>query len=153
LHNLVTELERVKPASTTGLADALRECDPLFKKRGRIVILSDFWSDTDEFLDALGQFLHRRFEILLLHIFDPDELSLPTVNAARFQDMETSEQVEVELEEIRASYRETVREHIEALSREANIRGVSHALINTEHPYLDAIEAYLGFRGKNLVKR
>lgn len=153
LNNLVNELDRVQPASTTGIAQALRECSPLFKKRGRIVILSDFWTDPDEFFDALGQFLHRKFEILLLHVLDPDELNLPAANAARFQDMETSEEVEVEPDEIRAAFRENVRQRLENMSREATLRCVSHALVNTQRPYLDAIESYLGFRGRNTLSR
>jgi uncharacterized protein (DUF58 family) len=151
LHNLVSELERVQPASTTGLARALQECNPVFRKRGRIVILSDFWTDPDEFFDALGQFLHRKFEVLLLHVMDPDELDLPAVSAARFQDMETAERIEVEPEEIRAAYRATIRERIDRFGREANNRRVSHALVDTRHPYLDAIEAYLGFRGRHAL--
>src|ERR1022692_57625 len=45
LHNLVNELEVVEPAFGTGIAEALSECDLLFKKRGRLVVLSDFWDD------------------------------------------------------------------------------------------------------------
>lgn len=151
IHNLVTELERVEPASTTGIAQALQECNTLFKKRGRIVVLSDFWDDTNTCFDALSQFLHRKFDVLLLHVVHPDELSLPAVQAARFEDMETHEQVEVEPEEIRLAYRDTVRQRIEAIAQEANNRRISHALVNTERPYLDAIEAYMGFRGKNAL--
>jgi len=153
LHQLVTELERVEPASTTGIGRALRECNSLFKKRGRLVILSDFWTDTAEFLEALGQFQHRKFEILLLHVLDPDELSLPPTGAARFQDLETREEVEVELEEIRSAYRASVQARLEQLASEANHRRLSHALVNTQHPYLQAIEAYLGFRGRNTFGR
>ena len=151
MHNLVAELEGVEPASTTGIAQALQECNTLFKKRGRIVVLSDFWDDTDAGFDALSQFLHRKFEILLLHVVHPDELNLPAVQAARFEDMETHEQVEVEPEEIRIAYRDTVRQRIEAIAREANNRRISHAVVNTGRPYLDAIEAYMGFRGKNAL--
>jgi uncharacterized protein (DUF58 family) len=151
LHNLVTELEQVEPASTTGIAQALSECNTIFKKRGRIVVLSDFWDDTSACFDALSQFLHRKFEILLLHVVHPDELNLPAVQAARFEDMETHEQVEVEPEEIRIAYRDTVRQRIETIAREANNRRISHALVNTGRPYLDAIEAYMGFRGKNAL--
>jgi uncharacterized protein (DUF58 family) len=150
LHNLVTELERVEPAAATGIARALHECNGLFKKRGRLVILSDFWTEPEPFLDALGQFLHRKFEVLLLHVLDPDELDLPDAHAARFQDMETREEVQVDLEEIRAAYRETARRRLEDLAREANLRRVSHAVVNTRQPYLEAIEAYLGFRGRNV---
>ena len=73
LHNLVAELESVLPASTTGIANALVECNSLFKKRGRLVVLSDFWDDTDKTFEALSRFLHRKFEILLLHIVHPHE--------------------------------------------------------------------------------
>lgn len=149
LHSLVRELEQVEPASTTGMGRALQECNPLFKKRGRLVILSDFWDDHSAILDGLGQFLHRRFEILLLHVVDPDELNLPAVHAAKFRDMETDQMVTVEAEEIRAAYREQVRRHIDDLARESNQRRIRHALVRTEQPYLDAIEAYLGFRKPN----
>ncbi len=52
LHQIVTELERVRPARTTGIAEAVRECNALFKKRGRIVILSDFLDDTAALMTA-----------------------------------------------------------------------------------------------------
>ncbi len=153
LYSMVSLLERVQPASTTGIARALFECNPLFKKRGRIVIISDFWTDHSQFLDSLGPFLHRKFDLLLLQVLDPDELDLPAAAAARFKDMESNEEVQVELEEIRNNYRESVRQQIDNLAREANNRKVNHALVNTQAPYLQAIEAYLGFRGVNTMLR
>lgn len=149
LHRLVSELELVQPAFRTGTADALAECNLLFKKRGRLVVLSDFWDDPEKTFEALSRFLHRKFEILLLHIVHPHELDLPAVNAARFHDLETHEEVEVETEEIRAGYRESARQRADALAREANSRRISHALVPTDRPYIEAIEAYLGFRGRN----
>ena len=149
LHNMITELERAEPASTTGIGRALRECNTLFKKRGRLVILSDFWTDLAEFLDGLGQFQHRKFEILLLHVLDPDELNLPLAQAARFQDLETREEVQVELEEVRSAYRARSQARLDLLAGEANNRRIQHAVVNTQQPYLEAIEAYLGFRGRS----
>ena len=149
LHNLVNELELADPAFGTGIADALSECDLLFKKRGRLVVISDFWDDPEKTFAALSRFLHRKFEILLLHVVHPDELDLPGVHAARFHDLETHEEIEVEPEEIRAAYRESARRRADDLARAANQRGISHALVHTNRPYLDAIEAYLGFRGRN----
>lgn len=150
LHSLVSELELVQPAFRTGIAAALAECNLLFKKRGRLVVLSDFWDDTEKTFDALSRFLHRKFEILLLHVVHPHEMDLPAAHAARFHDMETHEEVEVEPEEVRAAYRESARRRTDALAREANLRRISHALVHADRPYLDAIEAYLGFRGGNL---
>lgn len=151
LHNLLAELEAVEPAFATGTAKALMECDPLFMRRGLLVVLSDFWDDTDQTFEALSRFMHRKFEILLLQIVHPHELDLPSLHAARFHDMETHDEVEVEPEEIRAGYRELARRRMDALAREANLRRINHALVRTDRPYLDAIEAYLGFRGRNTL--
>jgi uncharacterized protein (DUF58 family) len=153
LHNLFAELESVVPASTTGIASALEECNSLFKKRGRLVVLSDFWDDPGQTFEALSRFRHRKFEILLLHIVHPHELDLPGVHAARFHDVETHEEVEVEPEEIRAAYRESARKRADTLAREAHSRQISHALVHADRPYLDAIEAYIGFRGNNTLSR
>jgi uncharacterized protein (DUF58 family) len=149
LHRIVTELERVRPSQSTGMAAAVQECTALFKKRGRIVIISDFLDDTTALFDALAQFVHRKFEILLLQIADPDELDLPAFNAAKFVDLETAETVQVDPEEIRAAYQARMRQLVAGLAREADLRQIQHRLIDTRQPYLDAIEAYLGFRGKN----
>jgi uncharacterized protein (DUF58 family) len=148
LHNLVNELELAEPAFGTGIADALCECDLLFKKRGRLVVLSDFWDNPDRTFEALSRFRHRKFEILLLQVAHPHELDLPGGNAARFHDMETHEEIEAETEEIRAAYRAAARRRTDDFAREANQRGINHALVKTNRPYLDAIEAYLGFRGR-----
>lgn len=149
LHHIVRELESAQPAFGTGIANALSECDPLFKKRGKLVVLSDFWDDAGQTFEALSRFLHRKFEILLLHVAHPHEMDLPDVAAARFHDVETHEEIEVEPEEIRAAYRESARNRAATLAREASNRGITYALVDSARPYLDAIEAYLGFRGRN----
>jgi uncharacterized protein (DUF58 family) len=148
LHHLVTELESVQPAAGTGLAAALQEGNAVFRKRGRIVLLSDFWDDTEACFTALGRFLHRRFEILLLHLVHPDELDLPSIAAARFEDLESGEQIPLEPDDIRDAYRRSMRERIDTIAHQAHHRRIQHALVNTDHPYLDAIEAYLGFRAR-----
>ena len=115
----------------------------------RLVILSDFLAPTEELFSVLGQFIHRKFEILLLHVVDPDELNLPDAAVARFVDMETQEEVEVDPEEIRAAYRQNMKQVLDTLAREANARCIQHRVVDTREPYLAAIEAYLGFRGNN----
>jgi uncharacterized protein (DUF58 family) len=149
LLRMVTHLERVQPAETTGVARAISDCHALCKKRGRLVVLSDFLDDTEKIFEALGQFMHRKFEILLMQVLDPDELNLPSVSVARFVDLETGQQLEVEPEEIRKSYRDRMRAFVDGIAAEADRRQISYALVETKDPYLRAIEAYLGFRGEN----
>jgi len=84
-----------------------------------------------------------------LHVLDPDELNLPSAQAARFQDLETREEVQVELEEVRSAYRARAQARLDLLAGEANHRRIQHAVVNTQQPYLEAIEDYLGFRGRS----
>jgi len=149
LHDLVRALEEVKAGSGTGLAASLHQCAAVFKKRGRLVVLSDFFTDPVPLLDALTQFSHRGFNILLLQVLDPDELDLPAHSVAKYVDMETGEQVEVDAAELRAAYQKKVRAAIDTLAAAAHTRGIEHQLVNTSQPYTHALEAYLGFRGRS----
>ncbi|MBA4147539.1 MAG: DUF58 domain-containing protein [Verrucomicrobia bacterium] len=151
LHRIVTELEKVEPAQKTGIAQAISESGAVFKKRGKLIVLSDFLCDTNELFDALGQFLHRKFDVLLLQVLDPDELNLPPVSVAKFQDMETGEEVQVEPEEIRKAYRKNMEQFLESIAHEADQRQIGYSLVDSSKPYLHAIEIYLGFRNRNVI--
>ncbi len=150
LHDVVSMLESVleKSIGETVAHGALDRCVPLFKKRGSLVVISDFFTDLDQFFDAIAQFQHRRFQILLLHVMDPDELHLPNVPLARFIDMETGEGMQVAPEEVRKAYRKEMDAMTARLENEALRRGIEYRVLPTEDPYIEAIEAWLGLRGK-----
>ena len=61
LHDMVSMLERSLDTSMgkTTAHGALDRCIPLFKKRGSVVVISDFFTDLDKFFDAIAQFQHR----------------------------------------------------------------------------------------------
>lgn len=145
LHEIVSALEFAnrKQKRETSLADALTECGALFKKKGRIVVLSDFFEDPEDLFDSLGRFIHRGFEILLYQIVDKDELELPDLEIASFVDSETGERIQVAPTEIRKAYSETIREYIESLQDRAVENGVQFTRLQTDSPYLEAIETYL----------
>ena len=147
LHEMITALESVRPESATDLPAALRQAAEVCRKRGRLVVLSDFLTDPVSLFDALAQFQHRGFKILLLQVLDPDETELPAHSVARYVDMETAEEVEVDAEDLRAVYREKTRAAIDALASEAVARGIEHQHVNTADSYTRALEAYLGLRG------
>lgn len=152
IHRLLQVLEKpsiTASARRTDIPRALEQMAAQLRRRARIVILSDFLgTDLDALFDGLGQFLHRGFEVMLLQVLDPDELDLPALSVARFRDMETSQEVQVEPEEIRAAYQREVTAHIEKLRTHALRRRITFESVNTQSPYLDAIEAYMGFRKK-----
>lgn len=148
LHDLVTVLERVRPDEGTGIVGALDQCAGVFKKRGRLVVLSDLAVEVEPLFQALSRYVHRGYQILLLQVLDPDELELPAASVARYVDMESGEHVEVDTEELRAGYRERMRGHIADIAREAVARGIEHRVVDTAKPYTAALEACLALRGR-----
>ncbi|NNE92910.1 MAG: DUF58 domain-containing protein [Verrucomicrobiales bacterium] len=151
LFDVVTTLERVlqNPTGKTEAHSALDLCLPLFKKRGSLVVISDFFTDLDQLFDALAQFQHQRYQILLLHVIDPDERLLPDVALARFVDMETRDSIQVAPDEIRKAYRAEMEEMQARLEAESLRRGIQYHVLPTEEPYKAAIEAWLGLRGRS----
>ena len=151
LHHLLSRLEKTKPTLgvSTGLAASLHECAALFRRPGRLVILSDFLDDHAAVLDALNLFVHRGFEILLLQVLDPNELNLPEVEIARFVDLETGEELAVEPAAIRAHYQKTMKDLLRSLEDTASRQRIQYRQVSNRQPYWEALEAYLGFRGEN----
>jgi len=151
LFRMLQTLEKIRvfAIARTDLPRALEEAGSRLRKRGRLVVLSDFLGmDIDAVFDALSMYAHRGFEIMLMQVLDPDELELPDVNLARFRDMETGLEVQVEPEEIRSAYEQALQSLTEDLRVRTSRRRMEFALLNTKAPYLEAIEAYLGYRRK-----
>ena len=137
-------------AGRTNLPAAIHECERLIRRRGRLVIVSDFLGHEPEAVfDALGSFIYRGFEILLMQLTDPDELSLPDAPLARFVDMETGETIEVEPAEIRAEYEARMTAKSAAFATGGARHRIDFTALDTASPYREAIEAYLGFRRLN----
>ncbi len=146
MYNMITALEESTPAMKTDVCAALNESQGLLKKRGRLIVISDFWGADSKLFDALSQFLHRKFEILLLQVFDEEEMSLPQYDNVRFVDMESGEEIQLEPDEIRAQYKKNMQNFLENLAKNSEARKIQYTLVNTKNSYLEAIESYLGFR-------
>jgi uncharacterized protein (DUF58 family) len=150
IHRLLQSLERPPTSGLrTDIPRALQQAGAQMRRRARIVILSDFFgTDVEAMFDALGSFLHRGFEVMILQVLDPDEMNLPAVNVARFRDMETQQEIQVEPEEIRAAYQREITAFTEGLRQHSMRRRITYERVSTQAPYLEAIEAYMGFRRK-----
>jgi uncharacterized protein (DUF58 family) len=150
IHSLLQMLERPPTQGyRTDIPHALQQAGAQMRRRARIVILSDFFgTDVNAMFDALGSFLHRGFEVMILQVLDPDEMNLPAVSVARFRDMETQQEVQVEPEEIRAAYQREVKAFTEGIRQHSMRRRITYEMVSTQAPYMEAIEAYMGFRKK-----
>jgi uncharacterized protein (DUF58 family) len=131
LHQILSALEQQKPGNNTSLADALHRAHPLIKRKGTLVVLSDFFDDPEAIFKALNPYLHRGFRVHLFHILDPAELKLPDRGLSRFIDMESDDRVVVHTQTIREAWQQEMRNHTQTLRRLAASRQVDYALTKT----------------------
>jgi len=148
LNGLMQNLERTRPGGPTSVVTALQTLFPLARRRGLLIVLSDFLEEPADLFHALGMFLHRGFTVLLFHVLTDEELYLPDTGAARFTDPEGPGALNAEPEAIRAAYRAELQGHLDTLREGAKARRIHYDLLSTSTPYPRALSAYLTTRGR-----
>lgn len=152
LQNLLSCLEGIQPSQKTSLAEALKDCGEVLRKRGRLILISDFHDDIEATLVELGQFVHRGFDIQLMHLLDADELNLPPAAAIEFIDMETGERVKADIDDIRSIYSQRIEDVIETLRTQSIRRQMGYHRLDTRDPLHDGLEAYFKTKGQQIRK-
>jgi uncharacterized protein (DUF58 family) len=132
LNGLLNLLERNRPGERTSLAESLRSSFPLLKRRGILVVVSDFFDDPAAIFTALGPYLHRGFKVYLFHVLTPAELELEDKGLVAFHDLETGQRVTAHTDDVRASYRDAMGRHIDALRSLATRRNVDYTVARTD---------------------
>ena len=140
LNSLMHVLETNTPGNRTSLSQALRKSAPLFKRKGSMVLISDFFDNPAEIFSALSMFLHRGFKVYLFHILDPDEMSLSPKGLNLFVDMETGSRLPVHAESVRKFYAASLDTHISSLRKMAIRRQVEYVVARTDTHYYNLFD-------------
>ncbi len=140
LHDLLATLETNRPGSNTSITETLARAQPLLKRKGTLVILSDFFTEPAALFRALNPYIHRGFRIHLFHLLDPSELNLDDRGLSRFIDMETNDQLTVHPHALRDAWQQELLNHTRALRALASARRADYALTSTADPYFSLFD-------------
>ena len=146
LQRILVSLERTKPEGETRLAETLETLFGVIKRKGLLVVISDFLDDTDRVFKSLGMFAHKGFATLLFQVLSDEELHLPRVENALFRDMETPATASAEPDTIRSAYQAEIGAFLRDIEMNAKARRMHYQLAATSSPYHSALEAYLTAR-------
>ena len=142
------ELDRIEAGRPGSFERPLFKATEFFKRRGIIVVISDFYEDPQKLVDALKPLSYGGNDLIVFHILDQAEIYFPYDEATSFQDLETGQKMPVVPEKLREQYRQLVQEHIAALSQTCSENRIDYALFNTATPIDHALFKFLAMRHK-----
>jgi uncharacterized protein (DUF58 family) len=147
------KLETAKAGRPGDLRGPLHKLAEHFGRRGVLVVISDFYAQPEEVVDAISPLRFRGNDLIVFHVLDPTELDFGFGDAQPFEDLETGEQMPVVPEGFREEYKQLVSAHIEALQRSFSSVRVDYTLLNTAQPLDYALFRYLNGRQKTMKVR
>jgi uncharacterized protein (DUF58 family) len=141
-------LDRATADKPGHLSAPLQKMAEHFKRRGILLLISDFYDTPEAILDAIKPLKFLGNDLIVFHVLDPQEINFDYDDASAFEDLESREQIPVVPQSFRAQYRAMIQEHIASLQAKFSEQRIDYALLNTAEPLDRALFSYLSSREK-----
>ncbi len=148
LKEILTKVNNARPGEKTSTEKCLVEVARKIKKKGLIVIISDFFDDLDSIITALKLFHYKKNEVIVFQILDDAEIDFSFYKDSVFVDMETAEELTTQPYQIQKSYQTAMKEFLSNLSNQCLNHGIDYNLITTTTPFDKALFSYFRKRSK-----
>lgn len=147
LGDIVRTMEEVSPADKTNMSEVLKYVGERLKKRGLVIIISDFMDESDSILAGLRHLRHRKHDVILMHVLDSDELNFPLQKLTQFEGLEEiSNKLLINPRSIRNAYLEEINKFISTLKSGCVANRIDYQQITTDQNLGVALSAYLANR-------
>jgi uncharacterized protein (DUF58 family) len=148
LATIVRALEPREPQSKTRLHEVLARVAETYPRRGMMILISDLLVAPDDVHQGLRLLRQLGHDVLVLHVLDDDELDFPFARPARFEGLETDDQLTCNPRALRDGYLKALDEFLATLRHGCARDNVDYALIRTSMPLDAALTAFLKHRQK-----
>jgi uncharacterized protein (DUF58 family) len=148
LLEILKSLATARPSEKTNTAGSLNEGAEKLKRKGLVVIISDFFDDISSVLKALKHFSYKKNEVIVFQVLDPMEKTFSFGKDAIFRDLETGDELTTQPYQIQKAYREAMGEFINKIKVECLNSNIDYNLIETSDPYDKALFRYIQKREK-----
>jgi len=148
LQTILKSIDNISTSNKTETARCLNTIAEKIKKRGLVIIISDFFDSIDSVLLALKHFHYKKNEVIVFQILDPIEKSFAFGRDAIFIDKETRDEMTTQPHLIQKAYQESMREFINKLKSECLNNRIEYNLIDTTTPFDKALFSYFKKRAR-----
>ncbi len=156
LRQLMLGLERTGSGLATDLTAPLERAAALLRKRGVVVLISDFLAPLEALESSLGLLTASGHELLIFQLLDPHELTFPYDQPARFRDLEAGRELFLEPSTARPEYQRRFAAHTESLKALCERLGAVYHQFTSDQPLETALLHFLKTRearGRYVARR
>ena len=146
LQLMLHTLARVKAKGVSQLVEAIGRVGVLTKRTGILVLVTDCYERPEAIGRAIDALRTRGHDVILFHVVDPAELSLPGDLPATFEDAESGTLLPLKPGELRSKYNALLASHHDALTQRIAAAGADYVRLNISEPLDRALHAYLDAR-------
>lgn len=140
---LFRELEAAEPGGDTQVGELLFGLAERLRRRGIVVVISDFFDDAERVVDGVRRLASAGHEPILLQIIDPAERNFSFDGHLKFDPLESGETLRVDARTIREAYLEELRRHTETLAHGCRALGADFVTLDTGTGLDVALSAFL----------
>ncbi len=147
LHLMLETMVKTEPGKDTSLAPVLESLAQRLKRRGLVILISDFFDDPAALLRSIGVLRKKGHEIIALQLWDRDEIDFPFGNWARFENLENDDDfLLLDPATIRQRYIEAQQNFAAQLKEGFRKHQVDYLSLPTDESHSAALRSYLALR-------
>ena len=139
-------IEHAELGTRTDFAKPFIHFQNFLRRRGIVVVISDFYEQPDLIINTVAPLRFRGNEMVLFHVLDPQEIRPKLKEPVLLVDVETEDALEVSPEYAKEEYSQKIDSHIESLKKKAAAANIDYCLLRTDRPLDDALREYFLIR-------
>ncbi len=148
LRGLLARLDGFRAEGAWDCALTIARSAQLLERRGMMLVVSDFYDDTNGTQRELRNAAQRGHDVAMLQLLSPSELQLSHAGQVELDELESGARLRVDTTEMAASYAAAVQEFLLDLRTVATRDGIEYALFSTDVPPERSLRDYLLRRGQ-----
>ena len=146
LFRIMDRLAGFKPLRGTRLAPVLHGMAGQIKRKGIVIVISDFFDDEEELLQSLQHLRFKGHEVILMQVLDPCEIDFPFTGNVEFEGLEDLPLIRTRPSQIKKSYHREFEEFRERLRSDVERHQCHFVGVRTDQPLDEVLANYLTFR-------
>src|SRR5688572_28633171 len=147
LRSLIARVDRLVPSGRWDPQRVIARGAELLKRRGVMMVISDFYDAEDETRRELRRVARRGHDVAMLQVISRQEMEFPYTGGIELEDAESAERRLVDAGVIERDYRAAVGEFLERCRTLAHRDGIDYSLMSTGTPPERVLRDYLIRRG------